>query len=91
MVTLVVQEAADDALGVGVLLFLVGLAVVLFVLWVAAVVSVVRHPRLTGGGKFLWIVVIFGFPLLGSIGWFVAGKDARLVKDSVGTSPSTMM
>ncbi|RKT70114.1 phospholipase D-like protein [Saccharothrix variisporea] len=87
----VVQETADDALGVGVLLFLAGLAVALVVLWVAALVSVLRHPRLTGGGKFLWILVIFAFPLLGSIGWFVAGKDAQLVKTPVGPPASTMM
>ncbi|CAL9609286.1 hypothetical protein SUDANB95_05560 [Actinosynnema sp. ALI-1.44] len=83
MVAWVAQETADDALGVGLLLFLLGLAVALCVLWVAAVVSVLRNPRLTGGGKFLWILVIFGFPLLGSIGWFVAGKDAQLVKSPV--------
>ncbi|WP_443217727.1 PLDc N-terminal domain-containing protein [Saccharothrix sp. CCNWYY140] len=91
MVTFLGQEAADDALGVGVLLFLAGLAVALFVLWVAAVVSVLRHPRLTGGGKFLWILVIIGFPLLGSIGWFVVGRDAQLVKSAVGPPASTMM
>jgi Phospholipase_D-nuclease N-terminal len=75
------QESDSVGVVVGVLLILVSLALV--VLWVAAIVSVLRNPRLTGGGKFLWVVVVLAFPFLGSLGWFVFGKDARLVKGAV--------
>lgn len=79
MMALLAQES-DNAVGVVVTVVLVAVALALVVLWVAAVVSVLRNGRLTGGGKLLWIAVILAFPFLGSLGWFVFGKDARLVK-----------
>ncbi len=50
------------------------------ILWIAALVSILRSERYTGGGKFLWIIVIFAFPFLGCLGWFFAGRKAQLVK-----------
>jgi hypothetical protein len=39
---------------------------------------VLRSPRYTGGGNFLWVVVIFFAPFLGPIGWFIAGRSAQI-------------
>lgn len=50
------------------------------ILFIAAAISILRNQRLTGGGKFLWIIVAFTYPFLGSLGWFFFGRDARLVK-----------
>ncbi|MCS7475902.1 PLD nuclease N-terminal domain-containing protein [Umezawaea endophytica] len=69
-----------SGLGVGLLVVIAVLSVAAFVLWVAAIVSVARDPRLTGGGKLLWIAVVLGFPFLGSIGWFAGGRRAQLVR-----------
>lgn len=83
MVTSLAQESGN-AVSVVVVVVLAAIALALIVLWVAAIVSVLRNDRLTGGGKLLWIVVILGFPLLGSLAWFIFGKDAQLVKGAAG-------
>ena len=84
MVTLIAQES-DNAVGVVFMIVLAAIALALIVLWVAAIVSVLGNNRLTGGGKALWIVVILGFPFLGSLAWFIFGRDARLVKSTGGS------
>ena len=50
------------------------------ILWIAAAVSILRSVRYTGGGKFLWFIVIIAFPFLGCLGWFLFGRTAQLVK-----------
>ncbi|MEV0678058.1 PLDc N-terminal domain-containing protein [Actinosynnema sp. NPDC050436] len=79
MITVLAQDTADST-SVTIAVFLVLTALLQVALWVAAFVSVMRQDRLTGGGKFLWLVVIVGFPLLGSLGWFIFGRSAQLVK-----------
>ena len=59
------------------LLFIIPI-VIQVVLFIAGLVSVLRSPRYTGGGKFLWVVVIFFAPFLGPIGWFIAGRSAQI-------------
>lgn len=54
------------------------LGIAQLILFIAALVSVLASKRYTGGGKFLWVVVIFFAPLLGAIGWFVAGRRAQI-------------
>jgi RsiW-degrading membrane proteinase PrsW (M82 family) len=83
MVTLIAQES-DNAVSVVFMIVLAAIALALIVLWVAAIVSVLRSNRLTGGGKTLWIVVILAFPFLGSLAWFIFGRDAQLVKSPGG-------
>lgn len=73
-------EQDFSGLGVGLLVVIAVLGLAAFVLWVAAIISVARDSRLTGGGKLLWIAVVLGFPFLGSIGWFAGGRRAQLVK-----------
>lgn len=54
------------------------LAAVHVILFIAALVSILRSQRYTGGGKFLWLVVVFFAPFFGAIGWFVAGRNAQI-------------
>ncbi|GAA2830818.1 PLDc N-terminal domain-containing protein [Crossiella cryophila] len=56
------------------------IGILYLLLFLFAVISILRSQRLTGGGKFLWIVVALAYPFLGSLGWFVFGKSAQLVK-----------
>ncbi|MFS0733051.1 PLD nuclease N-terminal domain-containing protein [Microbacterium sp. 1P10UB] len=39
-----------------------------------ALVSIVRSPRLSTGYKVLWIVIVFVFPFLGPLVWFLFGR-----------------
>lgn len=57
------------------------LVLVPLVLFVIAAVSVMRSPRYTGGGKALWVLVLWALPVLGPIGWFVVGRTARVRTD----------
>lgn len=54
------------------------LAALQLVLFIAALISVIASKRYTGGGKFLWAVLVFALPILGPIGWFVAGRTAQI-------------
>lgn len=54
------------------------LAGIQLVLFIAALISVIASKRYTGGGKFLWAVLVFALPILGPIGWFVAGRKAQI-------------
>lgn len=58
------------------------LGIVQAILFIAALISIVRSPRYTGGGKLLWVVVVLLGPLLGAIGWFVAGRRAQIRTDT---------
>lgn len=55
-----------------VVIILLGIAA--FVLFVAALVSIVRAPRASTAEKVIWVIVVLILPLLGSIVWFVVGR-----------------
>ena len=81
-----------DSMDAGdVVLIAIGTIVVLaqIILWIAAAISILRSDRYTGGGKFLWFVVIIAFPFLGCLGWFVFGRSAQLVKQGVSGPAAT--
>ncbi len=59
------------------------------ILWIAALISILRSDRLTGGGKLLWFAVITGFAFLGPLSWFIFGRKAQLVKTGVTPSVGT--
>jgi hypothetical protein len=47
-------------------------------LFLAAAWSVMTSPRLTRGGRLLWLLVLIALPFLGAIAWFLWGRHARL-------------
>ena len=51
------------------------LAVLAFVVGIAAIISVLRNPDFPGGSKALWVVVILLFPLLGGAIYFGVRSD----------------
>ena len=78
-VSAILAEGSDGA-DTAVVVIGVALGVVQIILWIAAAISILRNDRFTGGGKFLWFIVIIGFPFLGCLGWFFFGRNAQLVK-----------
>lgn len=44
------------------------------VLFIAALVSIVRAPRASTGERVIWVLVVLILPLLGSIVWFAVGR-----------------
>lgn len=71
-----------DSTGTGVaivgLIIWISIIVLQIVLFIAALVSILASKRYTGGGKFLWVIVVFFAPFLGAIGWFIAGRTAQI-------------
>ncbi len=48
------------------------------VMFVVSLVEIVRHRRISGGGKVVWVLIAFAFPILGPILWFVWGRNGAL-------------
>ncbi|MEH3088836.1 MAG: PLDc N-terminal domain-containing protein [Microbacterium arborescens] len=59
-------------------LVLGALAVLLFV---SSLISILLSARYTGGGKLLWIIGIFVFPIAGPLVWWLGGRSARIRTD----------
>jgi hypothetical protein len=62
-------------------LILILLSLLAVVLWVAAIVSIIKHPDASTTAKTVWILIVVFFPLLGSLIWFVTGRSALLRKN----------
>jgi len=86
LITLLADGSDSGDVAVAVIGAILGLAQV--ILWIAAAISIIRNDRYTRGGKFLWFVVIIGFPFLGCLGWFFLGRKAQIVK--AAASPPAM-
>jgi hypothetical protein len=52
-----------------------GLAVLAALVGIAAIVSVLRNPDLSGGAKAMWVIVILIFPLIGGTIYFGVRSD----------------
>ena len=62
---------------IGVIVWII-LAVAQAILFIAALVSILGSKRYTGGGKFLWVAVVFFAPFLGAVAWFIGGRTAQI-------------
>lgn len=49
-------------------------SIVLFVIFVATVISIVRNPNHGFGGKLVWFIVVLLLSVLGSILWLLFGR-----------------
>ncbi len=67
-----------DTLGEFVGLWVV-LGILQFVVFWVALIVLLRSKHYTGGGKFLWFVVILFAPILGGIGYLALGRTAKIV------------
>ncbi|MFY2790189.1 PLD nuclease N-terminal domain-containing protein [Rhodococcus sp. KRD162] len=79
------QSTAEQVLGIG--LGTLGLVIALVVtfgavlLFVAAVVSIVRSPNYSVAGRAVWIFVVLAFPFLGPLVWFIVGRKSSFAAD----------
>ncbi|MFK4115263.1 PLDc N-terminal domain-containing protein [Microbacterium sp. NPDC006705] len=56
-------------------------AAVVAILFISSLISILAAPRYTGGGKLLWIIGIFVFPIAGPLVWWLGGRNARIRTD----------
>jgi len=72
------EDGGNAAFALAALLGWIILGIAQAILFIAALVSILASKRYTGGGKFLWIVVVFFAPVFGALGWFIAGRRAQI-------------
>jgi heme/copper-type cytochrome/quinol oxidase subunit 4 len=72
--TSALSESTKSAASTGWLVLLGVVGVALLVLFVAAVVSIVRSRRLTSQGKIVWIIGVLIFQFFGPLAWFLVGR-----------------
>jgi hypothetical protein len=53
------------------------------VLFIIALITILVSRRYTGGGKFIWVLLVFVLPVLGPIVWLVWGKRAQFRKGTL--------
>lgn len=72
-------DAGGVLLGIGltVLLVIVVIAIAQVILFVAGVISALGNDRYSAIGKALWVVVMFFFPIIGPLVWFIVGRNVR--------------
>ena len=82
MITLF-ETTGGDGNGVAITAVIVWLAfiVVQAVLFIAALITIIASKRYTGGGKFLWVLLVFFMPFFGALGWFLVGRNAQIRTD----------
>ena len=56
------------------------LGILQFLAFWIALITLLRSSHYTGGGKFLWFVVIALAPILGGVGFLLLGRNAQLVR-----------
>lgn len=78
MFELLIADNTDPAVAIIAVLGWIIVGIVQFILFIAALVSILRSPRYTGGGKFLWVAVVFFAPFFGAVAWFLAGRTAKI-------------
>lgn len=55
--------------------FLIGIGYLVLV--IAAIISIINSTNYTSGLKALWVLAVLAFPFLGSVIWFVVGRNSR--------------
>jgi hypothetical protein len=79
--------AADTTLSGGVIAAVIALALIALALVTAAIVDIVRRPAVLGGQKWVWILVVLLFDLIGPIVYFAIGRVAPPAADDDEEGP----
>ena len=81
-----VPTAAEVTASPGVLVVLIVLGVIELALIVVCLVDLLRRPAVLGGRKWVWVVVILLFNLLGPILYLAVGRVPPPVADQASTA-----
>ncbi|MEV0293198.1 PLD nuclease N-terminal domain-containing protein [Nocardia sp. NPDC050710] len=76
--TLVLASSAETAASVGIGVLVIGFTIASIVLFVAGLVSALRSGNYAAAGKAIWVLLMFAFPVLGPITWFLWGRKSTL-------------
>jgi hypothetical protein len=83
-------SVAETTLPTGALIAVVALSIIELALVVFCIVDIVRRPAVLGGRKWVWIVFIVLFNLIGSIVYLAVGRVAPPAAEAARDEPETM-
>jgi Phospholipase_D-nuclease N-terminal len=53
------------------------------VLFIIALITILVSRRYTGGGKLIWVLLVFVLPVVGPIVWLIWGRRAQFRKGTL--------
>lgn len=71
------MHVAAAGLSLVVLLFCGLVALFLFVFWIWMLISAITNPRIAGGEKIAWVLVIIFLHFIGALIYLLVGKSRR--------------
>lgn len=74
----ILASASESAGNTVVVLLLIAFALAGVILFLAAVVSVLRSHTYASGGKAVWVLIMLAFPLVGPLSWFIWGRKSTM-------------
>ena len=80
-------ERNSPSLGQWLLIIIVG-GIVAGVLFLVAVFAIIGGHRFGGGAKFLWILGILPWPIIGPLVYLLIGRHMKFIKPEVAASES---
>ncbi len=71
------EVAVNNSGSVAGAIFFTLLGIAYLALFIGALISIAKSPNYTGGLKALWILACLAMPFVGSIVWFIWGKNGN--------------
>ncbi|MGU3437517.1 PLD nuclease N-terminal domain-containing protein [Actinomycetes bacterium M1A6_2h] len=82
-------STTDRVLGLGLgtaaLIFVLAIILGALILFLGALISILRSPRYTVAGRAVWIFLVLAFPFLGPLVWFVWGRKSSFTAEPSST------
>lgn len=70
-------HAIGAGLSLAVALFLLFLLALVFLFWILMLISAITNPRIAGGEKVAWVLVIIFLHFIGALIYLLVGKSRR--------------
>ena len=68
------QHTDSGILGILGVLFVIGLALLVFVFWIWMLIDAIRNPGLSGTERIVWVLVVIFLNWLGALIYFLVGR-----------------
>jgi hypothetical protein len=70
------------------LLIIIGGSILAGVLFIVALIAIIGGHRFSAGAKFLWILGVLPWPVVGPLVYLLVGRNMRFIKPEVAASES---
>jgi hypothetical protein len=70
------------------LLIIIGGSIVAGVLFIVSLVAIIGSHRFSAGAKFLWILGVLPWPIIGPVVYLLVGRNMKFIKPEVAAAES---